>query len=288
MRRVIRGLNAKTKVLRHFEMHCNSGFVCVDSGVKNTTVQFRRCVAGGYRSVGISQFIRLQIEAMADTFDAYHKWLGITPSQQPATHYRLLGIEAFESDADVIEAAANQRMSYLQDFTTGPHVATAQKILNEIAAVRRCLLNAEKKAAYDETLNPSIAVTDSDSAEEEPTQEPSSLVTWIVSGVVLTTVLSIAAYFFVISGDGGDGNGGDDGPATLVIDWPLDERDGADIEIGGKQKQLPADRRIEFNLPLGRPEVVFTRDGYQEIRRGIRFTEDPVKLRLNWRPLANE
>jgi hypothetical protein len=222
---------------------------------------------------------------MADTFDAYHKWLGIAPGQQPATHYRLLGIEAFESDADVIEAAANQRMSYLQDLTTGPHVATAQKILNEIAAARRCLLNAEKKAAYDATLNKGTAATDSDSAEEESIQEPNSLVTWIVSGVVLTTVVSIATYFLVFFG--GD-TGGGDGAATLVIDWPLDERDGAGIEIGGKPKRLSAQRRVEFNLPLGRHEVVFTRDGYQEIRRGIRFTEEPVKLRLNWRPLANE
>jgi hypothetical protein len=144
---------------------------------------------------------------MVDMFDAYHKWLGIVSSQQPATHYRLLGIESFESDADVIEAAANQRMSYLQNFTTGPHVATAQKILNEIAAARRCLLNAGKKAAYDATLKKGTPATDSDSAEEESTQEPNSLVTWIVSGVVLTTMLSIAAYFLVFSG--GDSDGGD-------------------------------------------------------------------------------
>lgn len=223
---------------------------------------------------------------MADTFDAYHKWLGIAPSQQPATHYRLLGIEAFESDADVIEAAANQRMSYLQDFTTGPHVATAQKILNEIAAARRCLLNAEARATYDEQLKQTTAAMDpeSGSPEEAPDQESNPLVTWIVSGVVLT-LLSIVVYIFVFSGEE---NSGGEGPATLVIDWPLDERDGAGVEIAGKQKPLPAQRRVEFNLPLGRHEVVFTRDGYQEIRRGIRFTEEPVKLRLNWRPVANE
>ncbi len=29
-------------------------------------------------------------------FDPYHKWLGIPPDEQPANHYRLLGLELFE------------------------------------------------------------------------------------------------------------------------------------------------------------------------------------------------
>ena len=32
-----------------------------------------------------------------ETFDAYHEWLGIPPKDQPPNHYRLLGIELFES-----------------------------------------------------------------------------------------------------------------------------------------------------------------------------------------------
>ena len=38
-------------------------------------------------------------------FDPYHKWLGIPLDQQPANHYRLLGLRNFEHDADVIESA---------------------------------------------------------------------------------------------------------------------------------------------------------------------------------------
>ena len=45
---------------------------------------------------------------MSTLFDPYHKWLGIPPDQQPAHHYRLLGIGLFESDADV-------RNMYLND-----------------------------------------------------------------------------------------------------------------------------------------------------------------------------
>ncbi len=37
------------------------------------------------------------------TFAPYHKWLGIPPADQPANHYRLLGLNLFESDPDVID-----------------------------------------------------------------------------------------------------------------------------------------------------------------------------------------
>ncbi|HVW03170.1 MAG TPA: hypothetical protein VHB77_22605 [Planctomycetaceae bacterium] len=85
-------------------------------------------------------------------FDAYHKWLGIPPKDQPPNHYRLLGLELFESDADVIDAAANRQMTYVRGCATGPHAAISQKLLGEIAAARLCLLNAAKKSAYDATL----------------------------------------------------------------------------------------------------------------------------------------
>ena len=65
-------------------------------------------------------------------FDPYHKWLGIPAKDQPPNHYRLLGIELFETDADVIDAAANKQMAYVQGCATGPHLALSQKLLNEI------------------------------------------------------------------------------------------------------------------------------------------------------------
>ncbi|HVA50240.1 MAG TPA: family 16 glycoside hydrolase [Pirellulales bacterium] len=86
------------------------------------------------------------------TFDAYHKWLGIPPAEQPANHYRLLGIATFEDDPDVIETAADQRMALLRTFQTGQHSALSQKLLNELSAAKLCLLKAEKKAAYDAEL----------------------------------------------------------------------------------------------------------------------------------------
>ena len=39
---------------------------------------------------------------MTAPFDPYHKWLGISPKDQPPDHYRLLGIDRFESDLEVV------------------------------------------------------------------------------------------------------------------------------------------------------------------------------------------
>jgi hypothetical protein len=89
---------------------------------------------------------------MNEPFDPYHKWLGIPPKDQPPNHYRLLGVELFESDLDVIENAADQRMRHVRSFQNGPHQAQSQKLLNEIAFVKVCLLDAQQKIAYDAML----------------------------------------------------------------------------------------------------------------------------------------
>ncbi len=53
---------------------------------------------------------------------------------------------------------ADQRMAHVRSFQTGKHSALSQKILNEIAAARVCLLNAAKKRAYDGQLRKQAAV----------------------------------------------------------------------------------------------------------------------------------
>src|SRR6516165_4577857 len=89
---------------------------------------------------------------MAETFDGYHKWLGIPPAEQPPHHYRLLGLSLYESDPDVIEIAADQRMALLRSFHAGPHSDLTQKLLNEVAAARLTLLKPERRASYNDSL----------------------------------------------------------------------------------------------------------------------------------------
>jgi formylglycine-generating enzyme required for sulfatase activity len=89
---------------------------------------------------------------MPEPFDPYHRWLGIPPKDQPPNHYRLLGLDHFESNPDVIEGAADQRMAYLKRLKTGKQAPLAQRLLKEVAAARICLLNTAKKAIYDQAL----------------------------------------------------------------------------------------------------------------------------------------
>ena len=77
---------------------------------------------------------------MTDQFDAHYEWLGIPPKDQPPNHYRLLGIELFEQNLNVIERAADRQMSHVRSFQSGRHVKQSQQLLNELAAAKGCLL----------------------------------------------------------------------------------------------------------------------------------------------------
>ncbi len=90
-------------------------------------------------------------------FDPYYKWLGIAPSEQPPNHYRLLGVNLFESDSDVIESAADQRMVHLRSFQTGQNSDYSQRLLNEVAAAKLCLLKPDRRLVYDRALQQQLA-----------------------------------------------------------------------------------------------------------------------------------
>jgi hypothetical protein len=90
-------------------------------------------------------------------FDPYYEWLGIPPKDQPPHHYRLLAIELFEDNSDVIDAAANRQMAYLQQRATGKHSAHSQQLLNEVAAARLCLLKQKLKTEYDLQLRQQLS-----------------------------------------------------------------------------------------------------------------------------------
>jgi hypothetical protein len=96
---------------------------------------------------------------MPESFDPYRKWLGIPPKDQPPNHYRLLGIAHFEDDPDVIENAASRQMAHVRTFQGGKHSADSQRILNELTAAKLCLLQPDKKSAYDAVLRDQLEST---------------------------------------------------------------------------------------------------------------------------------
>ena len=96
---------------------------------------------------------------MDDGFDPYYEWLGIPARDQPPNWYRLLGIERFEANANVIERAADRQMGHLRTFQSGVHAKDSQRLLNEVSAARIGLLSPERKAAYDEKIRAEFDAT---------------------------------------------------------------------------------------------------------------------------------
>ena len=90
-------------------------------------------------------------------FDPYHKWLGISPDQQPPTLYQLLGISPREQDPEVIEEAAIRQTAHVRTYQNGPHAQECARILSEIARARATLLDPSKRQAYDLRLGRSAA-----------------------------------------------------------------------------------------------------------------------------------
>ena len=89
---------------------------------------------------------------MTSSFDPYYTWLGIPPEEQPPNHYRLLGLKVLETNLEAISNAADRQTMLLRTYQTGSRSTLSQKLLNQVAAARVCLLNADKKAAYDAQL----------------------------------------------------------------------------------------------------------------------------------------
>ena len=97
---------------------------------------------------------------MAEEFDPYHVWLGIPREEQPANHYRLLSLTLFETNVDVIDGAADRQMAHLRTFQGGKNGELTQQLLNEVAVARVCLLDANKRAAYDKQLKATLPEPD--------------------------------------------------------------------------------------------------------------------------------
>ena len=241
---------------------------------------------------------------MSDAFDPYHKWLGIPPDEQPPDHYRLLGVARFEQDADVIDAAANQRMAYLQDMATGQYTDQSQALLNEISVARRCLLNPQARSEYDATLQPAgsgfpiieTAVSDraSRGVSEEPRTKPQAEAAPPGRGISPLMMISAASVglvtlvvALVIVFQGGEEK---TDTATLKVRWKLDEREGAymtidsRIVIDSEKKKLRNTEVVSFQVEPGDRRFTFERTGYRTIRFSHRFLPDEEKaIELNWR-----
>jgi predicted aspartyl protease len=90
---------------------------------------------------------------MADDFDPYQRWLGIPPQEQPPNYYRLLTLKPLETDLELIARTFDQLAAYLQVRSKGKNASHAQRLLDDVAVARACLLDPTAKAAYDSALS---------------------------------------------------------------------------------------------------------------------------------------
>jgi hypothetical protein len=97
---------------------------------------------------------------MHDSFDPYFEWLSIRDDEKPPNHYRLLGTDLFEDNVSVVANAADRQMAHVRRFQGGKHSEVSQKLLNELAAAKICLLNPAKKQQYDERLRKKLDIVD--------------------------------------------------------------------------------------------------------------------------------
>jgi hypothetical protein len=126
---------------------------------------------------------------MPEAFDAYYKWLGISPRDQPPNYYRLLGIDIFEESPDVIANVADQRMAHIRSFQTSQYAAVSQRILNEIAAARICLLTIAKKSDYDKRLHGQLAAL-----EVQPSKQDSLIHRKLCSSLPLRNLPPLSSH----------------------------------------------------------------------------------------------
>ena len=230
-------------------------------------------------------------------FDPYYQWLGIPPEEQPPNHYRLLGIRLFEDNSSVIQTAADRQMVHLRTFQTGPRAAISQKVLNEVAAARVCLLSAEKKAAYDAQLRATFTVppaplppqppaatadegtpTEAWQSPSEPLPKPTSRRRLaargrrspapLISAALLLTAAAVAAgwYFFVFEPSR---------HAYLKLKWPQAERNQAQLQIDGRTWDWALDvvdqndDEIVLRSEPGAHHVQIDRNGYRTVSQTV-------------------
>ena len=108
---------------------------------------------------------------MAD-FDPYYRWLGIPAEEQPAHHYRLLGLTLFESDRAVIEARSLEQIERVRNLQLVEDPEVVGSVLGALALARSCLLDADQKATCDAQLTEALAAKTPPPLPVSATPEP--------------------------------------------------------------------------------------------------------------------
>jgi len=102
---------------------------------------------------------------------------------------------------------------------------------------------------------------------------------WLGGGATaLALIAGLAFYLYAGSSSGPQG--------YLQIDWPTNERQGAQLTIDGKRIALASTRVVPYSGPPGEVRVTISRRGYQPYERQITLrAHEKTTLRPAWFPL---
>lgn len=89
--------------------------------------------------------------------DPYQLWLGLPPHPTRPNYYRLLGLRMLESDRAAIGAAADRAMARVRSFKPGAYARQWADLLDELKLAKATLLDSDKKAQYDASLEPATS-----------------------------------------------------------------------------------------------------------------------------------
>lgn len=78
------------------------------------------------------------------------------------------------------------------------------------------------------------------------------------------------------------------GETRLVIDWPIEERDGATLEIDGRPQEFPKDRLLVLPDRPGQRTLRMTRKGYHPIEESLDLAYgEELTYRPEWKPTTD-
>jgi curved DNA-binding protein CbpA len=141
---------------------------CLLSPGKKAVYDRHLCKTMGFDEDESERLVQQASEKSDHEFDPFHLWLGIPPREQPPYQHRLLALEPFETDAEVIAAAADQRMAYVQKTVTGSHSRHSQEILNLLSAARISLLDPQKRDDYEGALEATLSASKMGQVVDKP------------------------------------------------------------------------------------------------------------------------
>ena len=191
---------------------------------------------------------------MADAFDPYQEWLGISPFEPPPNHYRLLGLRLFEDSEDVIQQTVIRLMARIKGLAAEHPESLVRRVVADLKTARDCLVNPETRAVYDLQLRermPSASGLDANALKAVATPPPKDSASGTRLGSVDETQMFLASD--LAEGTNENGASKPDSSFSLANVGPTSSID-SKIATGGETETATSGINLTgSSTPTGKP-----------------------------------